>query len=95
MATEIPVRVECYAANRDEARPRRFTLGSRAVTVVERIDQWHGPGYRYFKLRGDDDAIYILRYHEQGERWELIMYDGTHRRAGDDKHPKPMASHPA
>lgn len=79
MAAEIEIHVECYAGYRAEERPRRFTLGRRKIKVEEIIDQWHGPDYRYFKLRGDDGGIYILRYEETTGRWELTMFDAGGR----------------
>jgi len=73
------VQVECYAGYRAEQRPRRFRFGQRTIMVVEIIDQWQGPDYRYIKLRGDDGAAYILRHDETEERWELTMFDSGRR----------------
>ncbi len=75
MSPEIEVHVECYAGYRADERPQRFTFGQRNIEVEEIIDQWQGPDYRYFKLRGDDGAIYILRHEETADRWELTMFD--------------------
>ncbi len=69
------VHVECYAGYREEETPRRFTIGSRRVEVVEVIDRWLAPDYRYFKVLGDDRTIYIFRYDLELGQWELIMYD--------------------
>ena len=71
----LPVRVECYAGYRADERPRRFYLGKHCYEVSEVIDQWYGPDYRYFKLRTEDDGIYILRHSEKDDCWELTLYD--------------------
>ena len=69
------VRVSCYAGYRGEQRPLRFYLHTRSIEVVEIIDQWYGPDYRYCKLRGDDNNIYILRHRVNEESWELTFFN--------------------
>ena len=71
----IHVKVECYAGHRGEQIPRRFWLGGRHIEVVEMLDQWLAPDHRYFKLKGDDGAIYIVRHDSEASRWELEMFD--------------------
>lgn len=69
------VQVACYAGHRGEQEPRRFSLGGRPIGVVDILDRWYGPDHRYFKLRGDDGALYILRHDETAGLWELIFFD--------------------
>ncbi len=71
----LSLQVECYAGYRGEETPRRFSIGTRSIEVLEVIDQWLEPDHRYFKLRGDDDGIYILRHDVASNRWELTLYD--------------------
>lgn len=66
------MKVDCYAGYRGEETPRRFAIGDRGVEVVEVIDRWFGPDHRYFKVRGDDGAVYLLRHDEPTDRWDLI-----------------------
>jgi hypothetical protein len=73
----LALRVECYAGHRGEETPRRFSLGGRPVEVVEMLDAWLAPDHRYFKVRGADDACYILRHDVTAGGWELILYDRT------------------
>jgi hypothetical protein len=75
----LAVRVECYAGHRDDERPLRFYLNQRCIEVIEIIDQWMGPDYRYFKLRGDDEGIYILRHSSDKDVWEITMFDSGKR----------------
>lgn len=71
----LTVRVECHAGYRDEETPRRFYIGTRTIEVVDVIDRWLAPEHRYFKVLGNDDGIYILRYDTTSNRWELTLFD--------------------
>jgi len=66
------VRVECYAGYRGEQEPRRFTSADVTVEVVEILDRWQGPDHRYFKVRGSDGAVHLLRHDEVADMWERI-----------------------
>ena len=48
----LTVGVECYAGHRGEQTPRTLNLRDRRIAVVEGVDAWLAPDYRYFKLRG-------------------------------------------
>ena len=69
------MKVECYAGYRGEETPRRFYLGKRCVEVVDVLDRWLDPAHRYFKLRGDDNGIYILRHSTSEDTWEMTLFD--------------------
>ncbi len=71
----LTLQVECYAGYRGEEIPRRFHIGSRTIEVIEVIDRWLSPEHRYFKVLGNDEGIYILRYDTLANRWELTLYD--------------------
>lgn len=75
--SDLAVRVECYAGHRGEETPRRFHLGTRAVEIIDVLDRWLSPDHRYFKVRGDDGANYILRHDVATDRWELTLFDRT------------------
>ena len=72
----MKIRVECYACYRGQERPQRLLLGRRQVAVVEIVDRWLDPEHRYFKLRGDDGGLYIIRYDVGSDSWELTLFDG-------------------
>jgi len=74
MHSHEDLRVVCYAGYRGEETPQRFYLGDNAVDVVEVIDRWAGPDHRYFKCRGSDGNLYILRHDGAKGRWELTMF---------------------
>jgi len=71
----LRLRVECYAGHRADEEPRRLFVGDRPVAVVEVLDRWLSPGHRYFKLRGDDGALYIVRHDVDQRLWELTLFD--------------------
>ena len=55
--------------------PRRFWLGERPVAVAEILDRWISPEHRYFMVRGDTSAIYILRHDLHADLWELTLFE--------------------
>jgi hypothetical protein len=73
------IEVEACAGHRGEPTPRCFFVGARRVEVAEVVDRWLGRDRRYFKVRGDDGDLYILR-HEMalpegaGDHWELTLF---------------------
>jgi hypothetical protein len=72
----LVAQVECYAGYRGEETPRRIDFGQRAVTVTEVVDRWLGPEHRYFKVRGDDGATYVLRHDANTLSWEVVLFEG-------------------
>jgi len=54
--------------------PRTFRLTVNRIEVVEVLDQWYGPDYRYCKVAGGEGALYILRLDERRSEWHLTMF---------------------
>ena len=69
------IHVECYAGHRGEETPRAILLGGRRVPVSEVLDQWLAPDHRYFKVMGDDGALYILRNNVEEDSWSLTFFE--------------------
>ena len=84
---DIAVRVACYAGYRGEETPRRLVFEAQEITVAEVLDRWLAPDHRYFKILGDDGALYILRHDAVDGRWELVLYErrGPEPRRSDGK----------
>jgi hypothetical protein len=70
----MQVQVETYVDQGVE-KLSRIRFDSRQIEIAENIDQWHGPDYRYFKVRGSDGNLYMLRHNELRADWELTMYE--------------------
>ncbi len=74
----VRVHVECYAGYRGEEEPRRFDWQERQLEVIEILDRWLDPNHRYFKVRGNDEGIYMLRHDADSGVWELSVFlEGT------------------
>jgi len=73
----MQVRVEAYMDQDGVEKLRRIRFDSRQIEITDNIDQWHGADYRYFKVRGSDSNLYMLRHNEIGANWELTMYEHT------------------
>jgi hypothetical protein len=54
--------------------PRAFFRGECRIEVVEVLDRWLAPDHRYFKVRGDDSTVYILRHEVATGEWEMTMF---------------------
>jgi len=65
------VSVSCYAGYRAEEEPRWFGIGGRHIDVDEIEDRWLSPDHRYFKVRGNDDGLYLLRHDAKSDAWQL------------------------
>ena len=69
------LRVECYAGYRGEETPRALVIGDGRVVVDEILDRWLAPDHRYFKLKGDDGDVYLVRQDTASGGWELTMFE--------------------
>jgi hypothetical protein len=70
----IEVKVECYAGYKSDQRPQRFILGEQRLEVKDVEDQWFSPSSTYFRVRADDDNIYILCHDEELDLWSLSAF---------------------
>lgn len=71
------IQVECYSGYRGDETPRAIWLGARKIVVADLLDRWIAPDHRYFKFRGDDQGIYIIRHDTASLAWELAFFQGT------------------
>lgn len=71
----ILVRVECYSGYRGEETPRVFFLNDRRIEVDEILDRWLAPDHRYFKVKGHDGGLYILRHDVPSGEWEITLFE--------------------
>jgi hypothetical protein len=67
---ELRVIVWCRSQGQDSA-PFRFRLNDRDLFVEELLDRWWGGDTTYFKVRADDDNLYILNHRQAGDLWGL------------------------
>ena len=68
------VRVECYSGHRGEEEPRRFSRGERTYEITRILDRWLDPNHRYFKVRAEDEGIYLLRHDPNTGEWEVSVH---------------------
>ena len=74
MGNPSDLRLACYAGHRGEETPRWMQIGDRRLEVIAILDRWLAPEHRYFKCRGSDDAVYILRHDVAADSWELTLF---------------------
>lgn len=68
------MRVQCYSGRKANERPVRFELDGRDYLVEELLDQWYGPEDTYFKVRADDENLYVLRHTPGSDSWSLESF---------------------
>jgi hypothetical protein len=76
----LRLHVQCYAGYKADERPRRFTPQApqaRTYEVKEIVDQWFGIGYMCFKVRADDNNLYVLKHQEEDDVWTLDSFRQT------------------
>jgi hypothetical protein len=70
----MDIHVECEAGPNGDPEPRRLRLGATGVVVAEIVDRWPAFGHHYFKVRGTDGGIYIVRRDAAAGTWRLTFY---------------------
>ena len=68
------IKVECHSGYQIKEKPIAFQFCNRRYKVKEVVDRWYGEGVVYFKVAADDDNIYLLKYEEGQDCWDLIFY---------------------
>jgi len=66
----LSVNAESYAGYKAEVTPRRFTVGTRTVEVMDVLDRWVTPEHAYYRVAGDGGS-YVLGYDVTADRWEI------------------------
>jgi hypothetical protein len=75
MHTSVSVAVECRRGHGGEELPQILFIGERRIEVAELLDLWPGRDHRYFKIRGSDGAVYILRHETLSDEWKLTPFE--------------------
>lgn len=51
-----------------------FSLMGHSYRVKEIIDTWYSEAAVYFKIKADDDNLYLLKYDENQDQWDLVFF---------------------
>ncbi len=70
----MKISVECYSGYRGEETPRVVWIGSSKIEVIDILDRWLSPDHRYFKIRVNDQSVYIIRNDSITLEWDLTYY---------------------
>ncbi len=71
---DLKIHVESEMGPSGEPRPLRFYLRGRCLEIQEVIDCWLGSDYRYFKVRTEENHVYILRQSPEEAAWKLTLF---------------------
>jgi hypothetical protein len=75
----MEIKVESYSGYRGEEAPRYLITEYGKIKVKKILDRWLSPGHRYFKIIGEDRALYIIRHDHETLKWELTYYRATEK----------------
>ncbi len=78
-----PILVETYSGYAADERPVAILLNGRRIAVQEILDRWYGEDHAYFKVGGNDGAVYVIRLDRRSDTWELILMDSALHAQGD------------
>ena len=79
MVISMRVEVQTYSGFKADERPTGFLLNGRRYRVEEVCDQWLGPESSYFKVRADDQNLYIFEYKLASDEWSLASFRSSAR----------------
>ena len=68
------IKVQCYSGFKVNEKPVSFCLRHQTYKVKEILDRWYGETSVYFKIKADDENIYLLKYDEWQDEWDLVFY---------------------
>tara|TARA_B100000686_G_scaffold320175_1_gene371562 strand:- start:12864 stop:13181 length:318 start_codon:yes stop_codon:yes gene_type:complete len=74
--------VECCSGYKVNERPVSFRLVHQTYQVSEILDRWYGASSVYFKIMADDENIYLLKYNESQDFWDLVFYQNPRKLGG-------------
>jgi hypothetical protein len=57
--------------------PQRIRMHGHSLEVTRVVDEWHGKHHRYFKLIGGDGDLYLLRFDETTQQWDLTLFEAA------------------
>jgi hypothetical protein len=67
------IHVECPAGPATQG-PLRFVLGEQTIEVDDLLDRWYGDDATYFRVRGADGHLYVLKHLRGNDHWELTSF---------------------
>ena len=73
------IKVECYSGYKFNERPMAFSLMGHSYRVKEIIDTWYSEAAVYFKIKADDDNLYLLKYDEDQDQWDLVFFQNPQK----------------
>ena len=83
--------VECRAESAT-GEPLRFILGDRTIEVDDLLDRWYSEDAYYFRVRGGDGHLYVLKHHN-ADGWELTSFTRRGSQGTGVRSPGPRVLH--
>ena len=71
----------------------RFVLGERTIEVDDLLDRWYGERVDYFRVRGGDGHLYVLKHVRCDDLWELTSFTRSESSGTSIGTPAPRVLH--
>jgi len=78
------ITVACREEYRAQQEPIAFFWRGMEIHIRAILDRWYEghsassmPPLDYYKVRGDDGAVYILRYNQLFDTWAILLSQDT------------------
>ena len=68
---ERTIKVSTYSGYKANERPVSFQIKDLKKEVIEIKERWTGPDKDYFKIKADDERIYILSWNREKDVWSV------------------------
>ena len=66
---EMVSKVMAYSGYKANERPMTFFLDRRLIRIREILKQWKDPDCDCFRLMGDDNSLYDLKWERSEDQW--------------------------
>ena len=73
------VQMQTYSGFKADERPTGFLLNGCRYLIEEICDQWLGPDSSYFKVRADEQNLYIFEHRPASDEWSLASFRSRER----------------
>ena len=85
MSPARSIKVNAYSGYKANERPLSFVIKGLEKIVVEIKESWIEPDKNYFRIKSDDENVYILSWNRKKDKWYIENTEQEYSRSQLDK----------